>query len=89
MLAWSCSPGVTLGLLAAGSLRVRRRRVVTGTGGLLLLAFSAFAYVAIRVDESSTAALGYLFVPLYGWVVVVLTAVALVVVARVGRSTSA
>ena len=88
VLVWSCSPAVVLWLLAAGTLRERRRRVVTGTGGLLLLAFSAVAYVVIRVDDSSTAALGYLFVPLYGWVVVVLTAVALGVVALVRRSTS-
>jgi hypothetical protein len=86
---WGVSPSLALVGLAVATLVERwPGRVALVVGGVLLLVATAAMLWASLSSESSTSALGFLFAPLYGWVVVVLTAVALAIVGLVRRRTS-
>lgn len=85
-LAWDLSPSLTGTALAARAARTRRGVRAVAVGGVVLLLVTLGLLVSIALDDSSTAALGYLVVPLAGWAVVAVTwAVAM---GTRGRSTS-
>ena len=86
-LVWNLAPALVMAVfgtaVAASGGRVRTADV----GGLVLLAATAVVYPSILVDESSTAALAFLTLPLFGLVlVVVIVGVCLLLAARARRT---
>ena len=86
LVAWGVSAALGMAALVAWALAARwRGRVVLLVGGLVLLVATAWMLWSSLADDSSTASLGLLFAPVYGWLVVGATAVGLGVVAVAGR----
>jgi hypothetical protein len=83
---WNLAPAlVMLGFCVAGAVGGGPVRAAV-VAGLVLLGATAVAYVGVATDESSTAALAYLTLPLFGLLlVVVLVGVAVVARARSSR----
>ena len=79
-VVWGTSPALGLVALVLVARRVRwhgRRALLVG--GVVLLALTGLMLTLSLDTESSRAALGLLFAPLYGWLVVGTTGVAVLV----------
>ncbi len=84
--AWALAPFLGMGaVVAVGARRLTRGLPAVAVGVVALTGVTAWALSDFTTSESSTAALLFIFLPVYQWVVVLVTAGLAVVWHRVRR----